>query len=81
MEDKEVVIGKYKVKVIRSKCIGAATCTAVASTTFTLDAENKAVINEGSTESEANILSAAQSCPTQAITITDTETGKQIFPA
>lgn len=78
--DKEVQIGKYKVKVVRSLCIGAATCVAVSPQTFVLDTENKAVVQEGSTDAEANILLAAQSCPTKAIVIIDTETGKQVFP-
>lgn len=79
-EDKEVQIGKYKVKVVRSLCIGAASCTAISPSTFELDNENKAVIEEGSADSEANILMAAQSCPTRAIIIIDTETGEQIWP-
>ena len=79
-EDKEVQIGKYKVKVIRSKCIGAASCVAVSPTTFQLDNENKAVIQEGSTDIPENILMAAQSCPTKAIVIIDTETGQQVWP-
>lgn len=79
--DKEVQIGKYKVKVVRSLCIGATTCTAISPDTFVMDAENKAIIKQGSTDTENNILMAAQSCPTQAIVITDTETGKQVWPA
>ena len=78
--NKEVQIGKYKVKVVRTLCIGAATCVAVSPATFELDAERKAVVKEGSTDAEANILMAAQSCPTKAITIIDTETGKQVWP-
>ncbi|KKS59009.1 MAG: hypothetical protein UV25_C0035G0011, partial [candidate division WWE3 bacterium GW2011_GWB1_42_41] len=34
---------------------------------------------EGTDEAE-NILMAAQSCPTKAIVVTDTETGKQVWP-
>ncbi len=79
-EDKEVVVGKYKIKVIRSECIGAASCVAVASSTFKLDDENKAVVDEKSTDSLETILMAAQSCPTKAIVIIDTETGKQVWP-
>lgn len=79
--DKEVQIGKYKVKVVRGACIGAATCVAVSPQVFQLDSENKAVISEGATDAEANILMAAQSCPTNAIVIIDTETGKQVWPA
>ena len=78
--DKEVVIGKYKIKVLRDACIGAASCVAVAATTFQLDNENKAVIQEGSTDVSDTILMAAQSCPTKAIIIIDTETGQQVWP-
>jgi ferredoxin len=78
--DKEVQIGKYKVKVVRSLCISAATCVAVAPAVFELDAEAKAIIKEGATDAEANILVAAQSCPTKAIVIIDTETGAQVWP-
>ncbi|MDD2822758.1 MAG: ferredoxin [Candidatus Daviesbacteria bacterium] len=79
-QDKEVTIGKYKVKVIRSLCISAAACVGVSPATFTLDEEKKAVITEGSTDTPENILLAAQACPTQAIVVIDTESGKQIWP-
>lgn len=79
--DKEVVIGKYKVKVDRAGCIGAASCVAVAAATFELDSESKAVIKEGSTDSPDTILMAAQSCPTKAIIVVDNETGQQVWPA
>ena len=78
--DKEVIIGKYKVKVVRDACISAASCVALAAGTFKLDDENKAVILEDSTDTEEAILMAAQSCPTKAIIIVDTETGKQVWP-
>ena len=77
--DKEVQIGKYKVKVIRSLCIGAASCIAVSPNIFKLDGENKAIILEGQ-DSPENILMAAQSCPTKAIVIIDTETNTQVWP-
>jgi ferredoxin len=80
MEDKEVQIGKYKVKVIRSLCIGAASCIAVSPSIFELDGENKAVILNGQDTPE-NILMAAQSCPTKAIIVVDTETNTQVWPA
>jgi ferredoxin len=79
--DKEVLIGKYKVKVIRSACIGAASCVAVSTPTFKLDGENKAIILEDSQDTAENILMAAQSCPTKAIIVIDTETNTQVWPA
>lgn len=78
--DQEVVIGKYKIKVVRDGCIGAASCVAVAASTFQLDSENKAIIQEGSSDSGDSIIMAAQSCPTKAIIVTDTETGQQVWP-
>ena len=80
-EDKIIQIGKYKVQVIRDLCIGAATCVALSPPVFVLDEENKAVIQEGNDDTPENILMAAQSCPTKAIIITDTETGQQVWPS
>lgn len=71
--------GKYKVTVIRSKCIGAASCVAIAPKVFGLDDKNLAfVISED--ELDDMKLLAAQSCPTAAITVTDIETGQLVWP-
>lgn len=80
MQDKEIQIGKYKVKVVRDSCIGAGSCIAVSPSVFQLDGENKAVFLDGANDEAENLLMAAQSCPTKAIIITDTETGKQVWP-
>jgi len=79
-KDKIVQIGKYKVQVVRDLCIGAASCVAFSPDTFELDEENKAIVHENSTDEE-NIVMAAQSCPTKAIIVEDTETGQQVWPA
>ena len=79
--DKTIQIGKYKVKVVRELCIGAASCIAVSPDTFLLDEEKKAVIKENSQDAPENILMAAQSCPTAAIIITNAETGEQVWPS
>ncbi|MFA5776637.1 MAG: ferredoxin [Patescibacteria group bacterium] len=80
-EDKTIQIGKYKVKVVRKLCIGAASCVAVSPDTFLLDNEKKAVIKEGSKDVPEDILMAAQSCPTAAIVITNEKTGEQVWPS
>lgn len=80
MQDQEVQIGKFKVKVVKKDCIGAATCVAVSPGVFKLNEESKAQVIEGAADDEANILTAAQSCPTKAIVITDAQTGKQVWP-
>lgn len=75
-----VIIGKYKITVVRDLCIGAASCVAVSPAVFQLDVENKAIIPDGATDEEINILMAAQSCPTKAIIIEDAQTGERIWP-
>jgi len=61
MEDKEILIGKYKVKVLRDGCIGAGSCIAVSPAVFKLDENNKAVFVDGAADEAENILMAAQS--------------------
>ncbi|MDQ3008707.1 MAG: ferredoxin [bacterium] len=79
-ENQVKIIGKYKVEVIRPKCIGAASCVAIAPLVFELDEENIAkVISQDGNDDETKLL-AAQSCPTAAIIVTDTESGKQVWP-
>lgn len=80
-EDKVVQVGKYQIKVIRDLCIGAASCIAVSPSVFQLDDKSKAVVVDQANDVPENILLAAQSCPTKAIVITDTETGQQVWPA
>lgn len=71
---------KYRIKVDRNLCIGAASCVALAMKTFELDGENKAVIiDEGGDEAET-IKLAAESCPTKAIILENIETGEQEYP-
>jgi ferredoxin len=73
-------IGKYKVEVIREKCISAGSCEAIAPNVFELDEEGIAVVisQDGNTDEEK--LLAAQSCPTNAVIVTDTESGEQVWP-
>jgi ferredoxin len=68
-----------KVKVVRDKCIGAASCVALAPKIFDLDKENKAVVISQDRNTDEEELLAAQSCPTGAIVVTDKK-GKQIWP-
>lgn len=84
-----------KLVVNRDLCIGAASCVAIAPSAFELDQENKAVLirKKGEPSSEETkredladggiddetLLLAAQSCPTQAISVYDEE-GNQIYP-
>lgn len=76
----QVQIGKYKVEVIRSKCISAGSCVAISPKVFELDEEGLAkVISQNGDDDDTKLL-AAQSCPTAAIVVTNTETGEQVWP-
>ncbi len=73
-------VGKYLIKVTREKCISAASCVAIAPHTFALDEEQIVkIINQSGDAPDLQLL-AAQSCPTMAITIIDTETDEQVWP-
>ncbi len=71
---------KYKIKIDRDLCIGAASCVALALKTFALDSENKAIILEGEGDVPEMIKLAAESCPTKAIILVNEETGEQEYP-
>ncbi len=73
-------IGKYQVSVINDKCISAASCVAIAPGVFDLDEAGIArVISQDGNDDETKLL-AAQSCPTSAIIVIDTESGEQVWP-
>ncbi len=71
----------YSMRIDRNLCIGAGTCVALAPKAWALDSEAKAIIlDTSSEESDQALMDAAKGCPVAAITITDTATGKQLFP-
>jgi len=73
--------GKYKVVVIKEKCIGAASCIAVASIAYKLNDQQIAqVIPTIVSETDETLLLSAQSCPTSAIEVYDTTTGEKVWP-
>lgn len=83
MNDQHVVqthqAGKYQVKVINDKCIGAASCVAIAPNVYKLNEQNIAeIISQDDTDD--NKLLSAQSCPTAAIEVIDTTTGEVVWP-
>jgi len=65
-----------------NKCIGAASCAAIAPLTFFMNEENKAeLVKDGEAWDEDDvILSAAQSCPVFAIKIIEKSSGTILFP-
>jgi len=82
--------GGIKVEVEADKCLGFGSCVIVSPDVFRLDERpgqgvfrSRAkldVLDEAGGKDYENLLIAAQSCPTQAITIIDRKTGKRIYP-
>jgi ferredoxin len=68
-----------KIVIDRDLCIGAASCIAVSGITYELDGETKVVVIDPNTVDDDTLIMSAESCPTKAIFLFDTE-GKQIFP-
>lgn len=82
--------GGIKVVVDADRCLGFGSCVIVSPDVFRLDERpgqgvfrSRAkldVLDEAGGKDYENLRIAAQSCPTQAITIIDRKTGKRIYP-
>lgn len=68
-----------KITIDRDKCIGAASCIAVADKVYALDDENKAIVIDAKGADDETLLESAHVCPTAAILLHD-ENGKQVYP-
>ncbi len=71
-------------EVDKSKCIGCCSCEIIAPNVFSVDKHARtnpksSVINSAGASAE-RILDAAQTCPTKAISVTDKESKRQLFP-
>ena len=68
----------------KSLCIGCCSCETIAPTVFSVNKQARTnpkshVFNSAGAPAE-KILDAAQTCPTKAISVTDMESKKQLFP-
>ena len=70
---------RIKIYVDKDICIGAASCIAIAPSTFQLDENAKAFVYADEVDDYESVLEAAKSCPTAAIILKDEE-GNQIWP-
>ena len=55
-------------------------CVSIATKALTLNDDRQAVPADVGADSEEIILEAAEQCPMAAISVTDEETGEQLFP-
>lgn len=62
------------------ECIGDGACADAASETFEMDDEDKAFVKEPIGDDRDTIIAAAEECPTDCITIVDSQTGEKLCP-
>ena len=73
-------IEKFTICIDREECIGDGACVGEAPETFDLDDDAKAIVLEGSIDTEEDIIAAAKSCPLDILVLKDKETDEQIYP-
>jgi len=71
---------KISVSVDHDVCVGNAMCITIATNAFDLNAERQAQPANPDGDTKELILEAAENCPVAAITVTDADTGEQLFP-
>ena len=69
----------YRVEVDKKLCVSVASCVAIAANTFELGPDGLSQVKKQNGDSDAVILEAAKSCPTNAISVFD-EKGNKIYP-
>jgi ferredoxin len=69
-----------KIVVDRTKCIAASNCVGMAPRVFMLDGSKKAIVIDAKGADDATMIEAAESCPTEAISLYDEETDAPIYP-
>ncbi len=74
------ISSRYTIIIDESKCIAAASCISVAMNTFSLNNRNVAQVTDENGDDAELILLAAQSCPTNAITLIDKKSGEYVWP-
>lgn len=83
-QQEEEIISQVFTDVDKSLCIGCCSCETIAPTVFAVDKHARInpkshVINQKGAASE-KILDAAQTCPTKAISVTEINSKKRLYP-
>ncbi|MFE3329371.1 ferredoxin [Streptomyces sp. NPDC059176] len=71
---------RWHVEVDRGVCIGSGMCVSHSPGGFTLDSARQSHPSASDTDADEEILTAAESCPVEAITITLADSGGAVFP-
>ena len=68
-----------QITINRDECIGCGNCESIAPDVFALDDEGIAIVTNPAGADDGLIQEAAESCPVDAITLTD-DAGNRIYP-
>ncbi len=71
---------KLGVSVDHNLCVGNQMCVSIATRALTLNDDRQAIPADVDADTEAVIMEAAEQCPMAAISVTDSDTGEQLFP-
>lgn len=63
-----------------TRCVGSRVCVLTAQKVFALNADRQSYVVDPQGDTPDRILAAAEGCPMMAITVTDADTGDQLFP-
>lgn len=67
------------IKIDQDLCISCGTCELLAPKTFELNKNLKSQVKKGPYDKKEDIISAAQSCAVEAITVIDKKTNKKLI--
>jgi ferredoxin len=74
-----VSAGRWNLEIDHSRCVGSGMCAGVAPAYFTIETEKSRPVST-TVEADDAVMAAAECCPMEAITVTDVDSGKCLFP-
>jgi ferredoxin len=69
---------RWKISVDKNACICSAMCIAIAPGRFVLDDQQRSGPVQAQTDPDEQVRDAAASCPSEAISLTDADTGQPV---
>ena len=71
---------QWQVAVDRSACLGTGMCRGIVPALFVAGGDGKTKVTQDLIEADELVVDAAETCPAEAITVTDSATGKVLAP-